>query len=177
MHPHSLFADTLLRHLEREEALLRAALAGVTTVSAALRRGDLAAAFDASAQQTLGAVLREAAAERTAAATALAREVGLSGEPLALAALAAKLPAPHAAELLAARDRLAAITAEIAAVQTRNANLIAHLRSYFRGVLSDLTAPDAPLRYGPSGGRLEPALGPRQAKHGGGEQAAVQARG
>lgn len=166
MHPHSPLADTLLRHLGREEALLRTALAGVTAVAEALRRGDLVAAFDASAQQALATELRDAANERSAAAIALAREVGLSGESLTLAALAASLPEQHAAELLAARERLTTLTAEMAAIQARNANLITHLRSFFRGVLSELTAPDAPLRYGPSGSRLEPATG-----------AAVQARG
>lgn len=166
MHPHSLPADTLLRHLGREEALLRAALAQAVRAGEALRRGDLASAFDANAQQQLANDLREAADQRAAAATALARELGPADEAPALAALAAKLPDPHASELRAARGRLAALAAEIAAVQTRNANLITHLRSFFRGVLSELTAPDAPTRYGPSGSRLEPATG-----------AAVQARG
>ena len=166
MPPYCPSVDTLLRHLEREEALLRAALAGVTAVSEALRRGDLASAFDASAQQALATDLREAAAERAAAAMALGREFGLSGEAVTLANLAAKLSEHYATELLAARERLTALTAEIAAIQARNANLITHLRSFFRGVLSELTAPDAPLRYGPSGSRLEPATG-----------AAVQARG
>jgi hypothetical protein len=166
MHPHSTLADTLLRHLEREEALLRAALAGVTTVSEALRQGDLASAFDASAQQQLATELREAADGRSAAAAALGREVGLSGEATTLANLATKLSEQQAAELRAARERLTALTTEITAIQARNANLITHLRSFFRGVLSELTAPDAPLRYGPSGSRLEPATG-----------AAVQARG
>lgn len=166
MHPQSHPADTLLRRLEREEALLRAALAGVTAVSEALRQGDLANAFDASAQQALATELHAAANERAAAATALGRELGLSGEAVTLANLAAKLPEQHASELLAARERLTALTAEIAAIQARNANLITHLRSFFRGVFSELTAPDAPLRYGPSGSRLEPVTG-----------AAVQARG
>jgi hypothetical protein len=79
----------------------------------------------------------------------------LPGEPT-LTALVAKLP-ETAADLRAARDRLRALAADLAASQDRNANLIVHLRSYFRGVLSGLAAPDAPARYGPSGGRLEPA--------------------
>lgn len=166
MHPLPHPADTLLRHLEREEALLGAALAGVTAVCAALRRGDLAGAFDASAQRTLATELREVADARTGAATALAHEVGLSDEALTLSGLAARLPESHAPQLLAARDRLFALTTEISAVQARNANLVTHLRSYFRGVLSELTAPDVPVRYGPSGSRLEPLTG-----------AAVQARG
>lgn len=166
MHPHPSLADTLLRQLGREESLLRTALAGLTDVYEALRRGDLAGAFSASAQPVFASELREAADARADAAFALAREIGLSGEGLTLSALAARLPDPAAAELLAARDRLTPLAAEIAAVQARNANLITHLRSYFRGVLSDVMAPGAPLRYGPSGSRLEPATG-----------AAVQTRG
>src|SRR5688572_15368585 len=108
MHPPSPLADTLLRHLEREESLLRAALALVTTVSEALRRGDLA--FDATAQQQLATELRDAANDRSAAATALASEIGLSSEPLTLANLAAKLPEHQATELLAARERLTTLT-------------------------------------------------------------------
>lgn len=166
MHPHSYLADTLLRHLGREEALLRSALAGVTAVAEALRKGDLATAFDASAQQALAVELHAAADQRAAAAVALGREFGLTGEAVTLANLAAKLAAPQAAELIASRDRLTALTGEISAVQARNANLIAHLRSFFRGVLSDLTAPDAPLRYGPSGSRLEPLTGTAVQAHG-----------
>ncbi len=178
MHPPSPLADTLIRHLGREEALLRTALANVTAIHAALRCGDLATALGISTQ-ALAAELREAADDRSAAATALAREVARLSESgsaclaldsesratgevktVTLTALAANLPEPHAAELLATRVRLAAVTAELAEVQARNANLITHLRSYFRGVLSELTAPEAPLRYGPSGSRLEPAAVP-----------------
>ena len=154
MHPHSPLAASLLSSLAHEEALLRTALAGATEVSSALRKGDLPAALGATAQEPLAARLREAADARTSAANALAAAVGLNAEPMTLSALAAKLDAPAAAELLAARDRLAALAAEIAAIQDRNANLIAHLRSFFRGVLSDLTAPDVPVRYGPSGSRV-----------------------
>ena len=159
MHPHSPLAATLLEHLACEEALLRAALAGVTDVQAALRRGDLPAALGASAQEALAVELQAAGKARATSADALGRAVGLSGEDLTLTALAAKSDAPHAAELLAARDRLAAVAGELVAVQSRNANLIVHLRSFFRGVLSDLTAPDAPTRYGPSGSRLGAATG------------------
>jgi len=159
MHPHSPLAATLLEHLAREESLLRAALADVTDVQAALRRGDLPAALGSSTQQTLAVELQAAGAARASVADALGRAVGLSGEDLTLTALAAKLDAPHATELLAARDRLAGAAAELDAVQARNANLVVHLRSFFRGVLSDLTAPDAPARYGPSGSRLGSATG------------------
>jgi hypothetical protein len=173
----SLLADTLLRHLEREESLLRTALAGATEVYAALRGGDLATALGATAQQALATELRETAGARSAAATALAGELGLSDEALTLSGLAARLPESHAAQLRAARDRLAALTTELSAVQSRNANLVSHLRSYFRGVLSELTAPDVPVRYGPSGSRLGSHPITRYAQPDGGEQTAVPARG
>jgi hypothetical protein len=159
-HPHQPLTNTLLQHLASEETLLRNALVSVTEIHAALRRGDLAAALALSmAQQAQGAALRAAANERTNSATALARELGIAGEELRLSAIAAKLPDSLAIELQAVRERLTAVTAELNAIQIRNANLIGHLRSFFRGVLSDLTAPGAPQRYGPSGSRLEAITG------------------
>lgn len=159
-HPQQPLANTLLRCLGSEEALLRNALAGVTEIHTALRRGDLAAALALSTeQQAQGEAFHDAAKARSDAATALGRELGMAGEELTLSAFAAKLPETLAVDVRAARDRLAAVTAELTAIQTRNANLLNHLRSFFRGVLSDLTVPDAPQRYGPSGGRLETATG------------------
>jgi hypothetical protein len=163
--PHPL-ADTLLRHLECEEALLRDALAGATEIYEALRRGDLAAAQTAATRQPeLGTALAAAAAARTTAAHTLASELGLACEEITLAALAAKLPESETAKVLAVRSRLTALATELTEVQTRNANLVVHLRSYFRGVLADLV-PETPSRYGASGSRLEPATA-----------VAVQARG
>jgi hypothetical protein len=159
-HPHEHLTSTLLNHLGVEEALLRNALAGATDIHAALRRGDLAAALSLSAeQQTHADALHSAAKNRSDAAAALARELGPTGEELTLSAIAAKLPDVLASDVLAARDRLRAVTAELNALQNRNANLLGHLRSFLRGVLSDLTVPDAPQRYGPSGGRVELAAG------------------
>jgi len=160
-HPHQPLTNTLLQHLASEETLLRNALVSVTEIHAALRRGNLAAALALStAQQAKAEALREAANERATAATALARELGLTGEELRLSAIVAKLPDSLAHELQATRDRLRAVTGELNAIQIRNANLIGHLRSFFRGVLSNLTAPGAPQRYGPSGSRLEAITGP-----------------
>lgn len=154
MHPHSPLAASLLESLRREEELLRAALTTATEVQTALRRGDLPGALDSSTRQWLAAELHAAGEARTASASALAHALGLSAENLTLTTLAAKLDGPHAAELLAVRDRLKLAAGELAAIQDRNANLVAHLRSFFRGVLSDLTTPDAPVRYGPSGSKL-----------------------
>lgn len=153
-------ADTFLQHLGREESLLRDALTHVNSVYEALRRGDLVVAENCAAQiQPVVAELHETATIRATSATALAREVGLTDEELTLSVLAANLPDSLASELRVARERLTAVTAELTAIHTRNANLIGHLRSYFRGVLSSLTAPNAPQRYGRSGDRLTPTLG------------------
>jgi hypothetical protein len=144
----------------REESLLRDALANVVEVNEALRRGDPAAALAGSErQESIAAAQREAAEARAASVAALARELRLGGENLTLSRIAASLPEAQAAEVRAARDRLAALARELAAVQTRNANLLEHLRSFYRGVLSGVTGFDAPRRYGPSGGPLEPAAG------------------
>jgi hypothetical protein len=136
-------------------------------VYGALRRGDLAAVVATQpAQESLAAALRDAGTARLAAAGELAADLGLPPDGLTLATLAARLPEPWAAELREVRNRLSAVVAEIAAVQGRNANLIAHLRSYFRDTLIALTAAGSPVRYGPSGVRLSPAAG-----------RAIQARG
>jgi hypothetical protein len=163
MHPHhtlhSLTA-ALARHLAREEELLREALANVTALHAALCRGDLAAGRAVcDGQPALAAGLRGAAEAREAAAARLARDLGLHERGPTLAALAERLPADLAADLWAARTRLTAVAGQLSGIQARNANLVVHLRSFFRGVLSGPTAGDGPPRYGPTGSRLEPGSG------------------
>ncbi len=149
--------EPLLRCLRAEEELLTESLAFASEVYAALRRADLATASAVAArQQSLAAAMADAAAARTASAGALARSLGLREDGLTLSLIAAKLPAPFDADVLAARERLTALTAELGALQTRNANLLGHLRSFFRGVLSDLAPTDSPARYGPTGSRLNP---------------------
>jgi hypothetical protein len=132
----------------------------VSELHTALLNGDLAGARAISERQGAHATaLTAAAVDRAASANALAGVLGLPADGLTLATLAAKLPEPMAAQVLAARARLLVVTSELAEFQVRNANLLNHLRSFFRGVLSDLTGFDAPLRYGPSGSRLGPATG------------------
>lgn len=159
MHPPSPLADTLLDRLAAEEDLLRAALANQTEVHAALRRGDPGEAQALAAEQpALAADMRRAAEARAAASAALARALGAPAGA-ALADLAARLPAEPAGRFLAVRDVLRTLTAEIAAVQARNANLIAHLRSFLRGALTAAGAPEPSSRYGPTGSRLAPVTG------------------
>lgn len=160
MDPHSPPADTLLRHLAAEEALLRAALVNLTDVHAALRAGDPAEAQALAAEQpALAAEMHRAAEARAAAAAALAAALGLPGAGGPLAALAERLPPEPAGRLRAARAALRELTDAIAAVQARNANLIGHLRSFLRGALSGPGAPDSPSRYGPSGSRVAAVTG------------------
>lgn len=155
----SPLVETFLRHLGAEERLLAAVLEKANEVTETLRRGDLRAATAAGAEQhELAAALRAASGARLDAAGALARALNTSHDPLTLAALAEHLPEPERGAVLAARERLAAVAADLNRIQTRNANLLGHLRSFFRGVLSDITADDAPARYGPSGSWLAPAL-------------------
>lgn len=133
----------------------------------ALRCGDLAAAEALrSRQEVLAVSLHAAGMDRTEAAEQLAGALGLTANRLTLSLLADHLPEPAASELRGLRERLRDAAGDLAALQRRNANLIGRLRSYFRDVLADLTAADAPVRYGPSGARLAPAGG-----------AAIQANG
>lgn len=160
MHPLSPLADTLLDRLAAEEDLLRAALANQQEVHAALRRGDPADAQAlASEQPGLAADMRRAAAARAAACAALARELKLDAESATLADVAARVPSEPAGRLLAVRAVLHELTAEIGTFQARNANLIAHLRSFLRGALTAAGAPEPSSRYGPTGSRLAPANG------------------
>ena len=152
---HRSLTAALLRHLESEEALLRTALSNVTGLNDALMRGDLTSGRTiCTGQPALADALHDAAEARGAAAAALALELGLAPAGVTLAALAEQLPPDLQAEILAARTRLTALTSELTAIQARNANLTAHLRSFFRGVLSEVTAADAPPRYGPTGRRI-----------------------
>jgi hypothetical protein len=153
----------LLARLRDEEELLRAATAATAAAHAALRSGDMTALGGAhTEQESLAGRMQEAAAARQAAAEAVAAAVGVPAAGLTLAAIAARLPDPT--ELLAARARLAAAAGELEAIQRRHANLALHLRSYFRGVLSELTAGAVAGRYGPSGSVLGPAGGTLQTR-------------
>lgn len=145
----------LLDHLADEERLLAESLAGLLKLTAALRSGDPVAIADATdGADLLAAAAADRATARQLAADELAQAVGLPAGAT-LAALAAALPG-HAAALLDARARLAGLAAEVRAAERRNANLVRHLRSYFRGVMAVLTAADAPTRYGRTGANVAP---------------------
>lgn len=146
----------LLDRLRAEEELLRRALAVLTELHTAVRRGNLAATDAARpALDEITAATHAERAARDAVAAGLAAAVGLPPARVTLSALADHLPEPDAGDLRAARDRLATLAAELTQCQRRNANLISYLRSYLRGALSGAVPP--PARYGRSGAALPPA--------------------
>ncbi len=158
--PLSTITETFLQHLRVEEQFLAEVLAKANDVYAALRAGDMRAANAVTTQLNAdAAALRAASAQRATVAADLARALGLPAQDLKLSLIVEALPDPLRADVAVVRDRLTAATAELAAVQTRNANLLGHLRSFFRDVLADLTADDTPARYGPSGNWLVPSAG------------------
>lgn len=171
MHPHpqlSPLTASFLQQLDAEEQLLNEALAVATDIYSALRQGKLAPIKDTQPrQEQLASALKLGANRREVAAMRLGRALGLSPEGLTLTSLANRLDESAANRILKARERLSSLTAQLTDFQQRNANLIHHLRSYFRSVLSALTkTSDIPVRYGSSGARLTPGFG-----------AAIQARG
>jgi len=150
----------LLEQLRLEEDLLAATQASVQGLHAALRRGDLPAmnGFHAH-QERLAAEMQLRAKDREAASAALAGLLGLPRVGATLRDLGERLPVDEAARLASQRDRLRESAQVIAQFQSANANLIAHLRSYFRGVLSTLAIEGTPVRYSPSGSRVIGSLG------------------
>ena len=143
--------QALLARLLAEEELLRAARQTVMRLYTTLRKGDLPAVEALWPEhERLAAELTGRAAERETAAVALAAELRLP--PAAtLTELAEPLSPPLAEAIHGARDRLRALTRQVEQFQSANANLIAHLRSYFRGVLNGLAADPPSPRYGPTG--------------------------
>jgi hypothetical protein len=149
-----LLAEQLLTQLAGEEDLLRQARECVMGLHASLRKGDVAAVQTALPRnEALAARLGSAAARRQTAAAALAEALGLPATA-SLQQIAAAAPDPFGPQLLDFRTTLAALTTQVDQFRGANANLIDRLRSFFHDVLSGLTAPDAPARYGPSGNRL-----------------------
>jgi len=154
--------QALLARLQAEEAVLQSGRQVVLRLYTTLRKGDIPAVEALWPEhERLAADLTARAGERETAAAALAAAVGLPAAAT-LAELAARLSPPLAEAVLAARARLRALTTVVGQFQSANANLIAHLRSYFRGVLSGLTADPPSPRYGPTGsavaGTVEAAL-------------------
>lgn len=152
--------ETFLRCLEAEEQFLNLALEKALEIYAALRGGGLKGVAALGAQQEeITAALKTASALRLEVTNGLASDLNIPSEQLTLRQLAESLPEPDAEAVRDARERLAALAAEFTRIQTRNANLLGHLRSFFRDVLADLTPDAEPLRYGPTGSWLSPAPG------------------
>jgi FlgN protein len=142
--------------LVREEEVLKNSRESLTRVHLALRRGDLESLDTARVEQErLAADLRDLSTGRMDAVRILAHAVGVPVERPALTEIADRLPSAQATELQSLRARMRTTVGEVVELQKTNANLVQTLRSFFRGVLSGLTAPETPTRYGPTGGRLQ----------------------
>jgi hypothetical protein len=152
--------QALLAKLQLEETVLQSARQTAMRLYAALRKGDLPTVEAMRPEhEELAASLKAQAADREAAAAALAAALGLPATA-SLAELADPLSPPLAEPLHAARERLRALTAQFDQFQTANANLIAHLRSYFRGVLDGFMEEPPPPRYGPTGAAVTGPVAP-----------------
>jgi hypothetical protein len=158
--PNPLLASFLQR-LDVEERLLNQALALTADLYTTLRKGQLAnIALTQPQLEEAATALRKAASDREIATARLARSFGLPTEGLTLAKLATRLGESEASGILAQRERLTVLSAKLADCQQQNANLIHHLRSYFRSVLSSITkTTDIPIRYSASGACLGPWYG------------------
>jgi FlgN protein len=143
--------QALLAQLQAEEEVVRAGRQVVMRLYTTLRKGDLPAVEALWPEhEQLAADLKGRAAIRELAAVALAAALDLP--PTAtLTELAAPLSPPLAEAVLGARQRLRALTRQVEQFQSANANLISHLRCYFRGVLNGLAADPPSPRYGPTG--------------------------
>jgi hypothetical protein len=159
---------SFLQHLDTEEGLLQESHSLAASLYDTLRQGQLATIKELQPRLAQLAVsLRATASKRETDGRDLCLVLNIPPEQFTLSKLAERIGEPHASRLLAARERLDQLTTQIADLQHRNANLIQHLRSYFRSVLSALTkTTDYPIRYGASGTCLNPGFG-----------AAIQARG
>lgn len=147
-------AEQLLDQLSGEEDLLRQARECVMGLYASLRKGDVPAVQAALPRnEALASRLHSQGESRQEAAVRLAAALGLPPNS-SLQILAGYTPEPFAARLLAARTALRGLAAQVDQYRYQNATLIDRLRSFFQDVLSGLTTPDAPARYGPSGARL-----------------------
>lgn len=155
MHPHLRpLADQLVDRLSDELGLLKEAREGVMGLYAALRAGDVTRVQAAlPAADRLADRLADVGAERADAVGRLADELGLPPDA-SLSQLADRVPDPYQARFRLLRTELRDLTAQVTQFRAANANLIDRLRSYFHDVLSELTGPDAPVRYGPTGARL-----------------------
>jgi uncharacterized protein YaaW (UPF0174 family) len=150
----------LLQHLAIEEQLLQKALKQLSYLHEVLLRGDLQALVAAQPTgEELAAELRQLQSERQVVIEQVCIAVGIASHQVTLSQLATHLSEPWAEQLRVMRMGLSQLVKKIAALQGRNANIIAHLRSFICGIMSTLTGVDSPVRYGPSGVRLPAVTG------------------
>jgi flagellar biosynthesis/type III secretory pathway chaperone len=145
----------LRENLTREDAFLQESKVALARAHSALKHGNLAQLDQARIEQErLAAELRDVSTQRMDVVRVLAHAVGVPMDSPSLKDISDRLPPESARELLEIRDQLRSTVREVITLQKSNATIIQSLRSFFRGVLSGLTAPETPTRYGPTGARL-----------------------
>ena len=153
-------AELCLAHLSREEAALQAARAGLTELTDALVKGDLARLQ--TAVRAAGPLADETHRTRDArgiVCATLAEALDLSPESVTLSLVAIRLPAPYAGRVAAARDRLQVLAAEVERLSRRAASVVGYCRGFLQRVVADESdSGAATAHYGP-GPRREVARG------------------
>ena len=149
------FVRSLVSHLYDEERLLLAVIQATESLQATLRHGDVASFREVQANQADSATqLATIAAARSTVMLPLAEHFKIPHNRLTLRILAEKLSPPESDDLRILHGRLLVAATSLKRVQAQTANLLVHLRSYFRNVLSTLAVSEATERYGPTGSRL-----------------------
>lgn len=150
-----------LAHLQQEEALLAETVESLRQIRAALREGALDALKAALDRQ---ARIANASVELRERRTSLRREVstvlGLSARDVTLTSLAEYLPREVAAHMLACRDRLTGMAAEVDRLNSANAALVGQSLEFLERFLLEMTAGNqAGCRYSGNGTACEPLMG------------------
>jgi len=152
IHP---FVRTLVAHLWDEERLILVVIQATESLVDAMRHGDADTFREAQVIQAEFAVqLATASAACCKAMTPIAAQLSIPAGQLTLRILAEKLSPADSYELRLVQTKLNTAAQALRRVQYQTANLLIHLRSYFRNVLSTLAVSETTERYGRSGSLL-----------------------
>ncbi len=149
---HDGLARLCLDHLALEEAHVRATLASLRTVRAALLANDQAALDDALMRHE-GTVRRgeELRRARDGFRQEIGELLGLAPGEVNLSLLCSRLPADAGATLSARQEGLRRDAAEADHLNRSNAVLLHYCLDFLQRFFQDLTGRPAEVRYGPAG--------------------------
>lgn len=157
IHP---FVRSLVAHLWDEERLIQVVIEATDSLVDAMRNGDANTFREAqNIQAKLSVQLATASAECAQALSTIAARLGITEGKLTLRELGEKLSPADSYELCLVQARLSIAAQTLKRVQSQAANLLMHLRSYFRNVFSTLAMSDTTERYGRSGSLLGAGAG------------------